>query len=439
MLFNARTLGKCLKLSNSLHAAVQASFPSHARTKNNCLWSLLRPRYCVLHIPVAGEHSGLSSDKDSRSHIYLQGRDDISVSDSIRSQEAALPTKHWRIRQKEFNRKIPVGESILQELESVFGMTRHEAVTTVQSPKFFLVADAVISSTLHSLKDFDITSKQLQRMPWILLQTPGEVASKISKLSEPYLFQNYFEGLGFCYFPLHKIRQYQRQFESEWEEIPHHNNRIYYIADQLMVPVDLLTEKIVKVHRLLSIDLHRIEVYIALLNKYNVQREDILNDLWIFFNNMDIAEKRLQAIIRAGCKRPKLWMCRCTEEVFERTLNRYQSQKDVLGECRSLEEYLIMRLGCSLDDLRDQGEFDHTLRRMNVPKLKKMIDMLLQEGFSTKQILHSLRLLKYSEHRTRTRIQRLKDLGVTKIIPSTLYKSPRSFESYCNSLQEKEK
>ncbi|XP_068231550.1 transcription termination factor, mitochondrial [Palaemon carinicauda] len=434
MLLNLRNLGKCFKVFNY----------NLTRTNHDCLdlRPLFRPsKYAAFRLLDRRQLTELSTGKDTPLYSYLQGRDiddDITVSDSIVGQERndGLRTKLWQKRERELSRKLPVGESVLEDLQNLFGMTRHEAVSTVQFPKFFLIADPIISETIHTLKDYDISSKQLQRMPWILLQSAGEVSSKINVLCEPYLFQNYFEGLGFCHFPLSKIREYQKLFEAEWPEITHYNNRIYYMAEKLMVPVDLLTEKIVKAHRLLSIDLHRVEAYIELLNRYNIRKEDIVNDLWIFFNNIDIAEKRLQAIISAGCKRPKLWMCRCTEEVFKRSLSRHQSQKDALGECRSFEEYLAKRLACRLQDIRENGDFAK-LSTMRVSKAKRVIDMLLSEGFSTKQILSCLRLLKYSEHRTRARIKQLKEIGVQNIIISTLYKSPRSFESYCKSFEKK--
>ena len=68
---------------------------------------------------------------------------------------------------------------------------------------------------------------------WIFLS--DDLAKKLEKIREPYLFQEYSEGLGFCYLPIKQIEKYQRSFKREANNFPHHTNRIYYLAERLQV------------------------------------------------------------------------------------------------------------------------------------------------------------------------------------------------------------
>ncbi|KAK7080832.1 hypothetical protein SK128_017103 [Halocaridina rubra] len=334
-------------------------------------------------------------------------------------------------------KSIPVGENVVESLETSFGMTREEAFRVIRSRKFFLVADAAILDTISCLADFGITAERIQRCPWLLLQTADDITERLNMVANKFLFDNYHEGLGFCYFGKYKIQYFQKIFEREAKDFPNHRNRIYCMAENLMVPVDHLTDEIVKVQRVLSMNFYRIETYIIMLNKYEIRREDILNDLWIFFNNMDLAEKRLQRIIKVGCKRPKLWMCRCPEDIFVKTERRYQLEKDALGDCSSVEEYLMKRLGCTKEDLVNQLEYNNSFQNVSAAKIQRIIDLLLSEGFTTKHILHSLRIIKYSEARTGERIRRLKNLGLGLFPLSILYKSPINFELFYDNFKRK--
>lgn len=382
--------------------------------------------------------AGISTREDEKDTINKYGffRDDDEEKEPLSSDDAQVEEEGNKVfskslRQGTVDRKTPVGEAVVQELQNMFGMTHKEALVTVRSPKFFLVADAAVLKTIYCLKDFEIPKEQIQRSPWILLQSADDLVGKINLLTDPYLFHNHFDGLGFCYFSPFRIKQYKKIFASEADDIPDHTNRIYYIADKLQVPVDHLTEKIVKTQRVLTIKLHRINVFIELLNKYEIHREDILKDLWIFFNNVNLAEERLKEVINAGCKRPKLWMCRCPEEIFARTVKRYSGEKEALGGCSSLEEYLLKRLQCSPEELNLQLEYNESLRKVSVAKIQKIIDLLFAEGFGPDQIRYSMPILGCSPERTAARIKRLRDLGMTEYPIPILYKPQKRFENFC--------
>lgn len=60
---------------------------------------------------------------------------------------------------------------------------------------------------------------------------------KFTKITSPYLFNNYSEGLGFCYFTAQQIGKYRKWFSVEAVRFPNHPNRIYYLAERMKVSV----------------------------------------------------------------------------------------------------------------------------------------------------------------------------------------------------------
>lgn len=59
-------------------------------------------------------------------------------------------------------------------------------------------------------------------------------------------------------------------------------------------------------------------ILFGLVTGYEVKSEDILRDLWVYYHNPVLTEERLHRATEAGCERPKLWMCRCPDYIFER-------------------------------------------------------------------------------------------------------------------------
>lgn len=437
----------------SVYLDFRARFPSrwtsiaslHTR-KPVCL---IQKKACQRNLSWSG---GLSSPTRKKSSSRLR-KDDEAEDENVAQNNSDALEYHWledgeffdnpyhqdrKIKPRDVGRKVSVSEPVISELNNLFGLTRAEALHLVRSPQFLLVADGAVLKTLYFLKEHDIPSKQLKRIPWILLQTEDVLQVKFTKITSPYLFNSYSEGLGFCYFTAQQIGKYRKWFSVEAVRFPNHPNRIYYLAERMKVPVDQLTERIVKPKRILFMDLERIEHITSILERYEVQSEDILRDLWVYYHNPALTEERLHRATEAGCERPKLWMCRCPEYIFERTCERYQSQKELLGE-KSVIEYLAERLECEPEFIVNYARGNPGLMRAHVSKLKSQIDLLISEGFTRKQIRASMRILLYAEKRTAERIKKLKEIGYFPSSVTVLYKTPKQFESYYQSLLQKYK
>ncbi|XP_037779599.1 transcription termination factor, mitochondrial-like [Penaeus monodon] len=446
---NHGTVVLCPSVSEYLHPRfpwLGLSIASLHTRKPVCLTQV---KTCQFTLPWG---RGLSSPIRKKSSSRLR-KDDEAEEENVAQNSSDVFEYNWledgeffdnpyhqdrKIQPRDIGKKVSVSEPVISELNNLFGLTRAEALHLVRSPQFLLVADGAVLKTLYFLKEHDIPSKQLKRLPWILLQAEDILQVKFSKLTDPYLFKSYSDGLGFCHFTTQQIGKYQRWFSIEAAKFPDHPNRLYYLAEMMKVPVDQLTERVVKPKRILFMDLERVEHITSILQRYEVKSEDILRDLWVYYHNPVLTEERLHRATEAGCERPKLWMCRCPDYIFERTCERYQSQKELLGE-KSVIEYLAERLECEPEFIVNYARGNPGLMRAHVSKLKSQIDLLFSEGFTPKQIRASMRILLYAEKRTAERIKKLKEIGYFPSSVTVLYKTPKQFESYYQSLLQKSK
>jgi len=342
-----------------------------------------------------------------------------------------------QIQEKDVGRKFSVGENVITALKNVYGIERRSALSMMRSQKFLLVADSTILQTVYFLAKKDISPEQIQRIPWLLLYEHEILQNKMNIIVGPNLFKTIEDGLGFCYLSEKRIQILKTFFAFEAKQFPNHQNRLYCMADMLESPVAHLTEKIVKPHRLMTMDFKRITNTLDLLKSYNVSNDDILRDLWIFFHNIDKTEERLRVITEVGCTRPRLWMCRCADEIFERTVKHYEDKKLILLDGNiTVIEWLAEQLECTSEEIKLHCERNPLLLRVRVSKLRGMMEMLLSEGITREAIRASPRVLQHSEEKLRSRIHRLKALGYHPTSCPTLFKSHTKFEAFCKNLKE---
>ncbi|MPC34709.1 hypothetical protein E2C01_028107 [Portunus trituberculatus] len=261
-------------------------------------------------------------------------------------------------------------------LQDVFGMTHEDA-------QYILISCSVpeqdILSNLRILHQCGIGGEQVHRIPWIIGQSADVLEEKLRKIQEPFLFQQHSDGLGFCQLRLGQINTYQAHFRKEAPNFPHHPNRIYYLAERIKVPVELFSEKVGKPHRTLLLNIKRIDSFIDMFH-------------------------------REFCER-------------------YQSEKELLGNHKSLLSYLAERLHCEPSLLEEKFESNEILKRLHISKFSRILDLLYAEGITAQEIMSCMRVFQYSEERTAARIKELKDIGFFPFPMILLCRTPAQFKN----------
>ncbi|XP_045624581.1 transcription termination factor, mitochondrial isoform X2 [Procambarus clarkii] len=344
-----------------------------------------------------------------------------------------------KIQVKDIGEKVNVGEPVICGLKRLFQINRNEALRMVRPRNFLLVSDGAILKTLYFLKDQNIASRQIQRIPWIMLHSSDSLQEKFHKITEPYLFRNYSEGLGFCHFTPSVIVSLQDTFMMEAAKFSHHPNRIYYMADRLNVPVEQLTERIVKPKHILNMDVKRLDVIIDILFAYGMKAEDILADLWVFYHNVNKIEARLQRATEIGCERIKPWICHAAPHVFERFCERFVCKTQLLGEHKDVVSYLSRRLECEPSVAAELYRSRSGLNVGHIPKLKRNLDLLFAAGFTPQDVRSCIQVLHISEERVVKRITELKEIGYFPFPILLLCKSSVAYKKIVRQYRYKDK
>ncbi|KAG7178053.1 Transcription termination factor-like 1 [Homarus americanus] len=287
---------------------------------------------------------------------------DMTVSTKITSPGSREPPD--TVDQEQVN----VSEDVIEDLTKLLDISCDEALHIVHPSDILEVSDEALRETVHFLKDHNITSQQLKRVPWILLESTDSLHKKFQKLTEPYMFQNWSDGLGFCHFTVERMEAYRKIFMSEANNFPDHPNRIYYLAEKLKVPVEQLTEKIIKPHKILKIKISRLNQLLDIFHEYGVPPEDLLSDLWVFFYNTEKIEVRLQRVAQLGIHAPKPWMCRCSLEIFERS-------------CIRVLQYSEERTAQRIKELKEVGFFPFPIILLckTPANFKKIVDRFKEQ------------------------------------------------------------
>ncbi|XP_045121389.1 transcription termination factor, mitochondrial-like isoform X1 [Portunus trituberculatus] len=375
---------------------------------------LLRPCVCLLATVCRPARSSttLRTALGGRASHHLQGR-------------------HWCPQTQQEHRHHHTEQSdtldtAMGMLQDVFGMTHEDA-------QYILISCSVpeqdILSNLRILHQCGIGGEQVHRIPWIIGQSADVLEEKLRKIQEPFLFRQHSDGLGFCQLRLGQINTYQAHFRKEAPNFPHHPNRIYYLAERIKVPVELFSEKVGKPHRTLLLNIKRIDSFIDMFHQYGMSPEDIVSDLWVFEYSLKNAEERLRRATYLGYTALRPWMCRCSNKIFDRFCERYQSEKELLGNHKSLLSYLAERLHCEPSLLEEKFESNEILKRLHISKFSRILDLLYAEGITAQEIMSCMRVFQYSEERTAARIKELKDIGFFPFPMILLCRTPAQFKN----------
>lgn len=335
--------------------------------------------------------------------------------------------------------QLNVGDAVIYELERLYDIPKERAVRMVRADNFLLVSDKAILKTLYFLKDHQVSSEQLQRIPWLMLQPTDVLQEKFDKLVGPHLFLNLPDGLGFAFYSLQTIQRLQGRFAKEAHHFQHHPNRVYYLAHRLQMPIALVTEKSVKPKQVLTLDIKKINIILDIFEKYNVQMASVVSDLWVFCHNLGMIEDRLRQATEAGCTRPKPWICHAAPPVFEKYIERVKARRQVLGEHGSPEAYLSERLQCPLHEIQAAFRRNKGLSTIHVGHMKTKLDLILDAGFTTDDIRGCMRVLQYSVERTQSRIEEMKSLGHYPFSISILFKQPKTYTNIVHRIKRKKK
>ncbi|XP_023954721.2 transcription termination factor, mitochondrial [Bicyclus anynana] len=258
-------------------------------------------------------------------------------------------------------------------------------------------------------------------------------ASKI-RIIKDLNFQSDDDALPFYVLPIKTLLQIYKITKKD-EECGYCKNRLYYIAEKIKCPPNVLSQHIAKRTFVYNLTFDWLESSLNALLDMGVSGDRILRDLWVLKYHHKTIQERLQRVRRSGVDNLCPWMVRCSEDTLSRSIQICQETKSILGENKDTKKYLANRLNLSPDIIEDMFIKVPALKTTRAAKVKNFLDFLLEQGFSLEDITNKARILASSQNTVKQRLEKLRALGLCKINLNVLCRSRKGFQKYCESIE----
>ena len=207
------------------------------------------------------------------------------------------------------------------------------------------------------------------------------------------------------------------------------NERVNYISQELEMSNKYILSKFIDHPILIVGDYDLIKAKMILFKSAGLTPAAIVNDLWAFNHDINLIKERVDQMIKL--KYPaKTWMLRCPKSVFEEHMKIWQKKVNILGENKTVASYFANKLGVDIKEVYELNERDRKILAVNLFKLEKIINFLLEQGFKGEEIFRNNRLLTFAFRKIKTRIEELKAISNEKIILRNIIKPNKSYGEY---------
>lgn len=119
----------------------------------------------------------------------------------------------------------------------------------------------------------------------------------------------------------------------------------------------------------------------------------------------------------------------CFQFISFRYIKKRNLQREILQEHKDVKGYLIDKLNVDKKLLEEAIAKRPTILRVNVLKIDQLIDLLQQNGITSKEIIRHPRVFYFNTETLRKRIELLKKVGLLPKVTVITY-SQKDLESY---------
>ncbi|XP_012284600.1 transcription termination factor, mitochondrial [Orussus abietinus] len=217
-----------------------------------------------------------------------------------------------------------------------------------------------------------------------------------------------------------------------------YGNRLVYLSKLLQCPVSTVCEIVIRNKYLLTMPIKKLEDIMVLVEEFNLSKEDIVRDPWIFCYNVENVRERLEAVQELDLGKLKLWMIRCPKSRYEKLRSRSEMENTLASSNFCRIEYICKKLNCKREYLDILAKKHKYLQRVRIIKLDGLLEILAKYEFTTYfDIMHLPDLLQFSNTTLRNRVAQLEEIGHRPNNILILGKPNAEFSDYINSLKSK--
>ncbi|XP_036321751.1 transcription termination factor, mitochondrial [Rhagoletis pomonella] len=282
-----------------------------------------------------------------------------------------------------------------------------------------------------------VTKESFLNYPWLITLDRVRLQDKLALIKTIALRDlNHF--VPFLRLTLPRLRKIVSIMKREANVVPQ-GNRVYYISEMLKTDPKLVTKYLSKRLFILEMPFDMLEQNLQHMVNYNVSPQNILKDLWAFRYTPKSVQLRLERAKRAKKDKIMPWMVRCPEPILQRSFKLTLDDLAVLGEKKSVVEYVAERLGFDVESTQCIMARHPSVMRVRVTKVKEVLDYLLnEEGFTRHEIANVPRILCHGLKTTKQRIEELKSYGCRPSSLVIVCRSKREYDKFVRMWLENE-
>ncbi|XP_057373497.1 transcription termination factor, mitochondrial-like [Daphnia carinata] len=310
----------------------------------------------------------------------------------------------------------------------VFKLSEEEAEDIVECYPF-LWKEFFHKSFTH-LKSMGLVKTTFMQYPWLISMSPEEIDSKLQIVSASFPDMGDVNTCAcLLKYPNEKIDMLVSNWKKEAVEFEQ-PSKFHFLAHALKVPIGKIMNQLETKSFLLSLSYSRIQEGVNICLDAGVQREAVLNDLWVLRNRPIKIRNRIDTLLQS--KIPvKPWVLRARIQSFKTYIEEYWEEKEDMEYDNNLSSYLMTRLKCELSVVERMMKVFPNLQRATIRKVKPNIDYLLVEKcIDPSLVIMTPRILCQKLHTVKDRIERLETNGIQYSSLWMVGRSPREFDDF---------
>ncbi|KAI1306002.1 hypothetical protein HDE_01167 [Halotydeus destructor] len=323
---------------------------------------------------------------------------------SARSFANKSRSKHWRIK----------------SLVKFDSSSDRASEAILKYPELQQLSDSRLNSAIDLWSHLNVDEDVLRTFPWLLLRTRmfirDRIESLISYKVQIRLLECNLKGPLIGAFPVNKVQSfldnhnyreritpYLLQFSDRVELLSKELElKRFDVIDKCSIHPELFTKSYSDVERILR------------LVKDSGKTSELQRDLWTLYRtSYEVAVNRT-ALANEADMTLKPWMYRWTDSAFHTCLNRFKCIQSILGN-GNRASYLQSQLNCNEQTVLDMFGKNRELLSIHPEKIRSVIALLTNSGFSTNEIILNPRVFSVSLGRLAERADILNSWEVTTL------------------------
>ncbi|KZS09212.1 transcription termination factor, mitochondrial isoform X2 [Daphnia magna] len=309
-----------------------------------------------------------------------------------------------------------------------FKLSEEEAEDIVECYPF-LWKEFFHKSFTH-LKSMGLVKTTFMQYPWLISMSPEEIDSKLQIVSTSFPDMGDVNTCACLFkYPNEKIDMLISNWKKEAVEFEQ-PSKFHFLAHALKVPIGKIMNQLETKSFLLSLSYSRIQEGVNICLDAGVQREDVLNDLWVLRNRPIKIRNRIETLLQS--KIPvKPWVLRARIQSFKTYIEEYWEEKQDMEYDNNLSSYLMTRLKCELSVVERMMKVFPNLQRATIRKVKPNIDYLLVvKCIDPGLVIMTPRILCQKLDTVKDRIEILETTGIQYSSLWMVGRSQREFDDF---------